>query len=584
MKNILMVYPEFPTTYWSMKYSLPFIRKKAATIPLGLLTVAALLPDDYSVKLIDMNVNELKKTDILEADLVFISAMIAQKSSFDSVVALCNQMNVPVVAGGPYPTSSFEKITGVNHFVLNEAEITLPPFIKDYEEGRAAGVYMNTEKPDIRKTPPPRFDLIDFSNYNNIALQYSRGCPFNCEFCDIIELFGRTPRFKDTDQFIHEMDLVYRHGFRGSLFVVDDNFIGNNKKVKDLLGAIIAWQRENNYPFSLFTEASINLAEDDELLSLMAEAGFDMVFVGIETPDKESLKNCGKNQNLKVDLMESVEKIQRAGIEVTGGFIVGFDDDTSDIYDRQIAFIQRAGISMAMVGILGALPNTQLYRRLMKEGRIKTDNPFSGNNTHNLQMSFTPVMSEKSIIEGYKKILSEIYSPGNYFDRCYTLLERLPADKSKAVRRVKAVQIRALFLSLIKQTFSSYSLSYLRFLLRVIVHQKKHFVLAIEHAIKGYHFFVITKNIIKADELSSVFENAKKTIKDSFESIISNSAVQVGGLIKEFRYLEKIKNKLERKYRRLNIDIQQNLHDEFQEFINTFNYYLSRMDKVMSFQ
>jgi len=555
-KKILMVYPEFPVTYWSMKHSLSFIKKKSSLIPLGLLTVAALLPEDYDVTLIDMNVNKLRTKDIEEADMVFISAMIVQKNSFDEVVALCNRLNVPVVAGGPYPTSSPEKISGVDHFVLHEAEITLPPFIRDYEKGTPKPIYSTNEKPDITKTPPPRFDLIDFRDYNNIALQNSRGCPFNCEFCDIIELFGRVPRFKDVQQFINEIDLVYRHGFRGSLFVVDDNFIGNKKKVKELLQGIADWQREHNYPFSLFTEASINLAHDDELLQLMVDAGFDMVFVGIETPDTIALESCNKNQNLNIDLFTCIQKIQEYGIEVTGGFIVGFDDDTEDIFDRQIDFIQKAGIPMAMVGILGALPNTQLYRRLQKEGRLKADSGFSGNNTHSLEMSFIPVMPEEKIIEGYKKIISELYSPRKYFDRCFTLLSRLPAGVSKAPRKISLIEIRALFLSLLKQTFSSYSFQYLRFLWKVIIHRPGHFTTAIGHAIKGYHFFIITDETIKADELSSQLDDAIQVLKDTLTSLAAVPEAHPHDTARRIRTLVHYKNILERKYSHAGRDMQ----------------------------
>jgi len=576
-KNILMVYPEFPTTYWSMKYSLSFIHKKSSLIPLGLLTVAALLPKEYNVTLIDMNVKKLTMKDIKEADMVFISAMIVQKNSFDEVVALCNQLNIPVVAGGPYPTSSHEKISGVDHFVLNEAEITLPPFLYDYEHGKPEHMYTTTEKPDITATPAPRFDLINFRDYNNVALQNSRGCPFNCEFCDIIELFGRVPRFKDSEQFVEEMDLVYQQGFRGSLFIVDDNFIGNKNKVKELLRKIITWQRKHSYPFSLFTEASINLAGDDVLLHLMVEAGFDMVFVGIETPDAEALKSCNKSQNLNIDLFMRIQKIQKAGLEVTGGFIVGFDNDTEDIFERQIEFIQRAGIPMAMVGILGALPHTQLSKRLKKEGRLKAETAYSGNNTHSLEMSFVPVMPEKKIIEGYKRIISELYSPRKYFERCYTLLTRLPIGVQKAPRKITLIDLRALFLSLIKQTFSSYSIHYLRFLGRVVIHRAGHFPTAIEHAIKGFHFFKITEDILNAEELSSQLDNAIQTLKNTFSALAAMPGPYSHSTAKKIRTLVHYRHSLEKKYSRVSQDVQQFLNGKYNEYINDFNTYIPRM-------
>ena len=579
-KKILMVYPEFPTTYWSMKHAIKFVKKKSGIIPLGLLTVAALLPEEYSITLIDMNVNKLTECEIKDADMVFISAMIVQKPSFDKVVSMCNQLRVPVVAGGPYPTSSHKKITGVDHFVLNEAEITLPPFIHDYEQGTPKSLYLNTEKPDITKTPPPQFDLIDFKDYNNIALQNSRGCPFSCEFCDIIELFGRVPRFKDSNQFINEMNLVYKQGFRGSLFVVDDNFIGNKKKVKKLLRGIVEWQQENNYPFSLFTEASIDLADDDELLQLMVDAGFDMVFVGIETPDTESLKSCSKNQNLNIDLYKSITKIQKFGIEVTGGFIVGFDKDTEDIFDRQIGFIQKSGIPTAMVGILGVLPNTRLFRRLKEEGRLKKSNDFSGSSTHTLQMSFVPVMAEQKIIDGYKKILSEIYNPKKYFDRCFTFLQKFPVDKIKSKRPITLLTIRAFFLSIFKQSFSKYSFSYLRFLWRVLIYKSKHFPLAIEHAIKGHHFFIITEDIFKADELSIQIEKAKQMLNDTFTSLISKTEPQSYEILKSIKILTKYRKKLEKNYLQLSQEIQLYLHEQFDYYMTISNTYISQIKEL----
>ncbi len=577
--KILMIYPEFPTTYWSLKYALRFVGKKAATIPLGLLTVASLLPEDYDVKLTDMNVEKLNENDIRNADMVFISSMIVQKQSFDEVVALCNRLKVPVVAGGPYPTSSYNKITGVDHFVLNEAENTLPSFIHDYENGSLQKVYSNSEKPDITKTPPPRFDLIDFKKYNNIALQNSRGCPFNCEFCDIIELFGRVPRFKDPEQFVREMDLVYKHGFRGSLFVVDDNFIGNKKKVRELLHHIIDWQKANNYPFSLFTEASLNLAADDELLKLMTEAGFDMVFMGIETPDTESLKSCNKNQNLNIDLYLSIDKIQRAGIEVTGGFIVGFDNDTEDIFDRQVEFIQKAGISMAMVGLLGALPGTQLYRRLNREGRLKTGDDFSGNNTHNLQMNFIPVMPETKLVRGYKKVISEIYSPERYFERCYTFLEKLPDVKMKTQRGVSLMNIRALFLSLLKQGFSSYSIHYFRFLWRVLIHNTRRFPRAVELAIKGYHFFIITRETIKADDLSIQMNQEKKLLENTSDFLAAIPGMQIHAAAEYIRILINYRKKMERKYSHLSMEVQLYLREQYEDYIKKFNTCISGIRK-----
>ncbi len=493
-KRILMIYPKSPTTYWSFKYALPFIKKRASFPPLGLLTVAGLIPKDkYDIKLVDMNTMRLKEKHILESDIVFVSAMIVQKSSFNEVIELCNKLDKPIVAGGPYPTSSYKEIKGVNHFVLNEGEITIPKFLEDYEKGTAQYIYQDDKKPDITRTPIPRFDLIKTKYYSDMMLQYSRGCPFNCEFCDIIEMFGRVPRTKEPLQFIKEIQAVYDTGFRGAIFIVDDNFIGNKVNVKKLLPEIAEWQKAHKYPYTFFTEASINLADDEELMDLMVSAGFDMVFLGIETPNEECLTSINKHQNVKVDMLESITKIQKKGIEVSGGFIIGFDQDPHNIFDLMIDFIQKSKIPMAMVGLLTALPNTQLYRRLSKEGRLLKES--HGNNTHNLDLNFIPKMEIDKLIEGYQKVLKEVYKPKKYFQRCYELLKTLP-PKKVSYRPIRFNEIRALILSLVNQTFSTYSIHYTKFLLKVLIFRPKHFSEAVRMAIMGQHFFKITRKTL----------------------------------------------------------------------------------------
>ncbi|MGA1868787.1 MAG: B12-binding domain-containing radical SAM protein [bacterium] len=507
-KRILLVYPKIPPTYWSFKYALPFIRKKAAYPPIGLLTVAALLPDYYDIELIDMNVSSLEDDAIISSDLVMVSAMMVQKKAFSTITKRCNKMGVPIAAGGPYPTSSFKKIEGVNHFILNEAEVTMHEFIDDFEKGCARNVYMSEQKADITSSPPPRFDLINLNDYATMALQYSRGCPFNCEFCDIIELFGRKPRLKKNEQFIHELELLYDAGWRGALFVVDDNFIGNKKRVKGLLKDISLWQRDKKYPFNLFTEASIDLSEDKELLSLMAEAGFNMVFVGIETPDEDTLRKVNKQQNVRhKGLINNILEIKKYGIEVSGGFIVGFDTDTPDIFDRQIEFIQESGIPSAMVGLLTALPNTQLYRRLLKEGRLLKDS--SGNNTHDLYLNFKPKMDIDMIINGYKKIISSIYDPMKYFERCLTFLRSVnPAPHS--CRKVGLNELYYFFSSLVRQSFSAYGYYYIKFLMKALVIKPKMFPEAVRLAIVGHHLLKITKEILAVDAFKMYIEKIRE--------------------------------------------------------------------------
>lgn len=516
-KKILLVYPEIPTTYWSFNHALPFIGKKALLPPLGLITIASLLPEDYDVSLIDLNIGQLQRRDIEGAELVFISAMIVQKESFEQIVRMCNECGRPVVAGGPYPISSHEDIEGVDFFVLDEAELTLPKFLSDLEAGSPKKLYRDHDKPDITRTPPPRFDLIDIEAYDSMPLQYSRGCPYNCEFCDIIEMFGRVQRTKTPTQFVREMAAVYSTGYRGQIFIVDDNFIGNRRKVKALLKEVVSWQREHNSPFSLSTEASIDLAQDDELLDLMVEAGFNMAFIGIETPDEKTLAFTCKGQNLKAGLMESIIKIQKRGIEVTGGFILGFDTDPPDIFDRQIDFIQRAGIPIAMIGLLNALPNTRLYRRLKKEGRLLKAS--TGNNTHALTLDFQPLMPAETLIQGYKRVIEAVYTPKSYFERCSTLISRLPV-KTKAVRSLSLIEIKAVFLSIAKQAFSGYGIHYLRFLARALLTRMGLFPDAVSMAIKGYHFFKITDEVARAEEFSRPLTTARQSFQPRVAEII----------------------------------------------------------------
>jgi radical SAM superfamily enzyme YgiQ (UPF0313 family) len=418
--NVLLIYPEFPVTFWSFKYALGFVGKKVALPPLGLLTVSSMLPSNWEKKLVDLNAVRLKDDDILWADYVFVSAMIAQKESVRSVIARVKSLNRFVVAGGPLFTTGWKEFNDVDCFVLNEGEVTIPPFLSDLENGILRRMYTSTEKPDITKTPPPDWSLLNMSHYASMAVQISRGCPWNCEFCDIIVMNGRIPRVKGPWQVISEFDALYNIGWRGSVFVVDDNFIGNRAKVKCILTAIGEWMEKRRYPFALYTEASINLADEEELMILMRRANFNTVFVGIETPEEEALKSCGKMQNTNKDLIDKVKTLQKNGLEVQAGFIVGFDTDTTGTFDAIIRFIQKSGIVTAMVGLLQALPGTPLFKRLQDAGRI-IETSSSGNNT-DLSMNFIPLMSQNSLINGYKKILGSIYNPPNFYKRLRTFL------------------------------------------------------------------------------------------------------------------------------------------------------------------
>jgi len=411
--NILLVYPEFPDTFWSFKHALKFIRKKAVSQPLGLLTIASMLPKEWNKRLIDVNVTSLKDNDLRWADYVFISAMIVQQDSARQIIDRCKKLGVKIVAGGPLFSFDAENYTDVDHLVLNEAELTLQPFLDDLERGEAKHLYttQGIEPPiyaDLTTTPPPMWELINLRAYSSINIQYSRGCPFNCDFCNVTAFLGHKVRTKTASQIIAELDGLYTHGYRGPVFFVADNFIGSKRILKrELLPALIEWRKDKS-GLTFSTEASINLADDEELMEMMSEAGFDFVFVGIETPEELSLADCNKNQNKKRDLIEDVKKIQRARLEVKAGFIVGFDSDTTSIFHRQIEFIQKSGIVTAMVGLLQAPPGTKLYQRLAEEGRLVSQ--MSGDNVDG-STNIIPVMDLSGRMDGYKKIMSTIYSP-----------------------------------------------------------------------------------------------------------------------------------------------------------------------------
>lgn len=540
-KKVLMVYPEFPETFWSFKDSLGFVGKKTNFPPLSLLTVAALLPEGYEIRIADMNVAPLAETDLDWAELVFISAMIVQKESMEQVIERARRRGKSIVAGGPYPTQCWESIEGVDHFVLNEAELSLPAFIEDLEAGRAKHLYSTEEKPDLALTPKPRYDLIDFRPYSSMVLQYSRGCPNECEFCDIVELFGRNPRVKSPAQFIAEIQLLYDLGHRGGIFIVDDNFIGNRVAVKGLLRSIIAWQEDHGRPFTFSTEASVDLAKDDELLDLMVGSGFTMAFVGIETPVAESLESAHKTKNIGVSLADSVRKIQERGIEVTAGFIVGFDTDPEDIAERQIAFIQESGIATAMVGLLTALPKTRLHRRLAAEGRLLAES--TGDNTHGLEFNFVPKMELTKLVNAYAEVMTTIYDPKSYFERCQVLLSRLPrrskASSSVVGDRSALSNARALIHSFVRQTLSPYGRHYLRFLGTTILHRPWMFAKAIEKAIEGHSLIKTTKvKIGKPLAMAKAFGRFLCRLVESVERLVGRRApADLGKILTEAKTL-----------------------------------------------
>ncbi len=482
--KVLLVYPTIPDTFWSFKHILKFIRKRAAHVPLGLLTIGSMLPQDWGIKLVDMNVEPLTDEDLKWADMVFIGAMVVQKDSVREVVRRAKDLNKPIVAGGPLFSSTPKEFPEIDTLVLNEAEITLPLFLEDLHKGSLQRIYTSEEKPDITFTPLPKWDLINMSYYACMSIQYSRGCPFDCEFCDIVQLNGRKTRVKSNDQMLREFEILYQMGWRGRCFIVDDNFIGNKAKVKSLLAELEGWQKERGYPFSLFTEASVNLADDQELMSLMTAAGFDSVFLGLETPEEECLAECGKRQNQSKDLVEAVKTIQRNGMEVMGGFIIGFDNDPPNIFESQIRFIQSSGVAKAMIGLLNAIPGTRLYQRLQQEGRLLAD--CTGDNCDG-SLNFIPKkMDAETIRAGYQAVLNHIYSPAEYYKR---VLEFLKEYKPTRRKRIDRLEIRAFFSSILYLgILDKGKYYYWKLLVNALVFHREAFGEAVSSALFGYHF------------------------------------------------------------------------------------------------
>ena len=484
--KVLLVNPEFPETYWSFRHALPFEGKRCVFPPLGLMTVSGLLPRDYERRLVDLNVEPLKDSQIEWADMVFITGMLAQKESLHEVVKRCKLQEKRIVLGGPYVTSTIEELPHADHIFQGEAETTLPQFFEDLKRGETKRTYKAPERPPLSISPIPDFGLVDVKKYSNMSVQYSRGCPFSCEFCDIIEIYGRSPRTKSNRQILAEFDALMELGWRGPLFIVDDNFIGNKKNVRLLLPDLIEWQRKNGYPFSLLTEASVNLADDDQLLVAMKEAGFRRVFLGIETPVEESLKEAQKTQN-RGNLLHSVRKIQSRGMEVMAGFIVGFDNDPEDIFERMIDFIRASAIPMAMVGMLNALPDTQLWKRLEREGRL-LGNDATGNNTLT-SLNFIPKMDAEKLVNGYKTIMRTIYKPSEYYRRALDSLQRTPQEIPEAhqyhgFNAVKAFARIAFTLGVL----DSERREFWRFFLHALHKHHDRMTEFLRHAAMAYHF------------------------------------------------------------------------------------------------
>jgi radical SAM superfamily enzyme YgiQ (UPF0313 family) len=478
------VSPGFPDTFWSFKHAVRFIRREASFPPLGLLTVAAMLPIAWRKRLVDMNVAPLRDADLRWADLVLIGAMTAQRSGARAVIARCRAAGVPIVAGGPLFTAERDDFPEVDHLVLGEAEVTLPRFLDDLAKGRPARCYMADGYADVRTTPAPLWELADLTAYASMSVQYGRGCPYDCEFCNVTALWGHRPRTKTADQVVTELDRLLALGWKGPVFFVDDNLIGNKRDFKALLlPALIAWQtRQRHVPFT--AQVSMNLADDEEMIRAMVEAGFDAAFVGIETPDEGALAECNKKQNLGRNLVEDVKRIQRAGMEIYAGFIVGFDQDTPATFRRQIDFIQRSGIATAMVGLLQAPPGTRLYERLREEGRLL--GPITGDNADGTT-NIVPVMDPEALRRGYRDLVRHLYAPRQYYGRVRTFLREFKVPRVKTrpdLQRCLAFARSAARLGVLGRE----RLYFWHLMAWTLLRRPRHFSRAVTLAIYGYHF------------------------------------------------------------------------------------------------
>ena len=552
MPNALLVYPEQPPTYWGANFALGISGVQATFPPLGLLTIAAMFPPDYNLRVVDMNVASLEDSDIEWADAVFTSTMIVQRVSLQTVIERCNRAGVPVVAGGPHPTTFHEEIKGVNHFVLDEVEETFPGFLSDLQSGTAKAMCREPRKPDMTQSPIPRFDLIDMEKYYSMGVQFSRGCPFDCEFCDITKLYGRVARTKSPAQIVEEFELLYGLGWRGPVFMVDDNFIGNKAEAMKLLPVIAEWQKARGFPFALSTEASVNLARMDELMDGMIDSGFDTVFLGIETPNPKALLKTKKPQNVNQReenfLLNAVRKIQHKGMQVQGGFILGLDGDDESAFDAQIDFIQEAGIPVAPIYLLTALKGTDMYNRLMNENRLLEVSI----GTHSMTLNFQPEMNAKTLIEGYQRVTATLYDSTleNYLKRCLTLFEHLKPIPH--LLKPKNKNAMALAVMVVRRLLSAKQIPvFTKFIAKVSRDHPRMLPEAIRLAAMGYHFEKISrqqtmlhdfKEFLTA-ELKRFKETASRpyqdaeTIRNRQQELFTQTDARCQSIPDDFRYL-----------------------------------------------
>jgi radical SAM superfamily enzyme YgiQ (UPF0313 family) len=504
--KVLMVWPRFPASFWSLGEVTEIVPERSLVPPLGLITVAALCPKQWEIRLVDLAFEELSDEDLLWANLVMVSAMEIQREGVRQTLERASKLNRRTMIGGPYASSEPQALLPLaDHVVVGEPDEIFQGIAADLEGGSARRLYRVTEKPDVSRTPAPRFDLLALKKYTLMSVQFSRGCPFTCEFCDIITLYGRRPRTKSPAQLIGELDALLRLGWRKEVFVVDDNFIGNNKAALELARELERWQHCNRYPFEFFTEASIDLASRPALLDAMVKANFCRVFIGIESPSTESLKEAKKFQNLRRDPLDCIRLIQQHGLWVMGGFIVGFDSDPPDIFDRQIEFVERAAIPWAMMGLLQAPPTTPLYDRMKREGRLVPESPEPSNFS---PPNFRTVLPLPELLAGTKRMLLTLYDPRHFYERVFDSLERWQLQPEQRAPALSWLYLlRVVFKSVWKQgVLSGYRRAYWRFLRRLMIRwgldpQKRR--LGFELAFSGHHFIRYARHVAETLEAES---------------------------------------------------------------------------------
>jgi radical SAM superfamily enzyme YgiQ (UPF0313 family) len=515
--KVLMVWPNFPASFWSLGELMQIVPERSLVPPLGLITVAALCPAHWKIRLVDLAFQALSDEDILWADLVMVSAMAVQRKGVRLTLERASILNRRTMIGGPYASSDPDALLPLaDHVVVGEPDETFGQIALDLERGSARRLYHIAEKPDISRSPVPRFDLLALNKYTFMSVQFSRGCPFTCEFCDIITIYGRRPRTKTATQLTGELDTLLRLGWRKDVFVVDDNFIGNHKAALELVEELEGWQRGNRYPFGFFTEASIDLASRPALLDGMVKANFNRVFIGIESPSAESLKETKKFQNLRRDLLDSIHFIQQQGLWVMGGFIVGFDSDPPDIFDRQIEFVERAAIPWAMTGILQAPPTTPLYERMKKDGRLFENKPEPSNFE---SPNFRTVLPLPELLDGTKRMLLALYDPHRFYQRVLDSLERWqpqPEQKTSAISL--GYLMRVLLKSVWKQgVLSRYRGAYWHFMRGLMMRwglEPRKRRLGFELALSGHHFIRYARQV--ADALETESRQALRTMHPGF--------------------------------------------------------------------